>query len=90
VAAPTAVVAASAVATPAPVSAAGLADMEVDEEEILLTEEEISLFPDIPKEIKPTRLPGTHERGPLLLKLAVFALAGLNLAAAILFFWKVL
>ena len=81
--------AAQAVATPAAVSAAALADLTIDDE-VVLTQEELSLFPDIPREIKATRLPGTHERGPLLLKIAVALLAAANIVVAALFFWQVL
>ncbi|MFN8377286.1 MAG: tetratricopeptide repeat protein [Anaerolineae bacterium] len=88
----TAATAKPAASAPAPnaLSAAALGDIEIDEDEILLTEEEMSLFPDIPKEIKATRLPGTSERVPLLLKIAVFVLVPLNIVAAMLFFWQVL
>lgn len=79
-----------AAGAPAARSAAALADISLEGDEIYLTEEEESLFPDIPKEIKATRMPGTNERVPLLLKLAVFILVPLNIAAALLFFWKVM
>lgn len=82
--------AAPAASGPAALSASALAGIEVGEDEVLLTSEEMSLFPDIPKEVRPTRLPGTRERVPLLLKIAVFILAPLNVIAAILFFWKLL
>jgi hypothetical protein len=77
-------------AAPAAITAAGLADMDIDEHEVLLTEDEAALFPEIPREVKATRLPGTHEGGPLLLKLAVFLLAVLTLGTGALFFWQVL
>ncbi|MBL8132797.1 MAG: bacterial transcriptional activator domain-containing protein [Anaerolineae bacterium] len=41
-----------------------------------------SLFPDIPAEIKPTRLPGTIEQAPLVTTLLVILLVLANLAVA--------
>lgn len=79
-----------AAGVPAARSAAALADISLEGDEIYLTEEEESLFPDIPKEIKATRLPGTNEQVPLLIKIAVFILVPLNIVAAVLFFWKVI
>lgn len=67
-----------------------LADVPLDEDEAELIEDEDRLFPEIPREIKATRLPGSHERGPFLLKLAAVVLVPLNLAAAILLLWKLL
>ncbi len=67
-----------------------LADVPLDDDEVVLIEDEDRLFPEIPREIRPTRLPGSHERGPLLLKLAAVLLVPLNLAAAILLLWKLL
>ncbi|MCC6614997.1 MAG: hypothetical protein IT320_16075 [Anaerolineae bacterium] len=43
-----------------------------------------ALFPDIPEEIRATRLPGTAERLPILLILILALLLGLNIAAAIM------
>lgn len=81
---------AAAPASTAALSAAALGEISIGDEEIALTDEEISLFPEIPKEIKATRMPGTKEHGPLLLKIAVIVLVPLNIAAAVLFFWQVL
>ncbi len=71
-----------------PVGPANLADVEVDDDELELPEGEDELFPEIPREIKATRLPGTSERGPLLLKLAAVLLIPLNIVAAALVLWK--
>ena len=81
---------AAAAATPAPRSAAGLADLGVDDDEIELPEDGELIFPNIPKEIRATRLPGTNEGVPVLLRVAVILLAVLTFGSAILFFWKVI
>jgi hypothetical protein len=73
-----------------PWGVADLRELEVEDEEIEVPEAEAGLFPNIPREIRATRLPGTHERGPLLVKLAAVLLVPLNLAAALLLLWKLL
>jgi hypothetical protein len=73
-----------------PWSTADLRDMEVEDEDIEESEAVTGLFPTIPREIRATRLPGTHERGPLLVKLAALLLVPLNLAAALLLLWRLL
>lgn len=65
-------------------------EIELDDEEMLDAGDGEEFFAGIPREIKATRLPGTHQRGPLLLKLAVLALIPLNFAAALLLLWRLL
>lgn len=50
--------------------------------EVPAEEEESELFGYIPKAIRPTRLPGTHERTPILLVLAALLLIVLNVGVA--------
>ena len=57
--------------------------VEFDDESFEEVEYE-SLFPDIPDEIRATRLPGTKERLPMPLIIILGLLLGLNVAAAIL------
>lgn len=67
-----------------------LEDIDRDQDGIALEEGEGELFGFIPKEIRPTRLPGTRERVPFLLIAGVFALVLLNLGAAVLLAYRIL
>jgi hypothetical protein len=51
---------------------------------------ESEMFPTIPKSVKATRLPGTNERGPVLLKLLAVVLLVANVAAGVLLAARVL
>ncbi|HYO87981.1 MAG TPA: tetratricopeptide repeat protein [Candidatus Limnocylindrales bacterium] len=74
-----------------PLGATYLGDLEIDDDEAtIVAEHGNEFFPDIPREIRATRLPGTHERGPFMLKLAALLLVPLNLAAAVLLLWRLL
>ncbi len=53
-------------------------------------EPEGEMFGYIPPEIAPTRLPGTVERTPILLTLAMIGLIVLNIAAAVMVMWGIL
>lgn len=61
-------------------------DIDRDRDGIYLEEEENegALFGVIPASIRPTRLPGTRERAPLFLVLAIIVMVVLNLGAGIL------
>ena len=61
-----------------------LYDADKDQDGKFLEEEEGLLFAQIPGEIKPTRLPGTRERAPLVLVLATVLLVIVNVGAAAL------
>jgi hypothetical protein len=74
--------------SPAPRTATGLADLTIEADDIVVPENEDALFPQIPREIKATRMPGTNEGVPILLRVAVILLAVLTFGSALLFFWK--
>ena len=59
-----------------------LYDIDQDADEAFLEPGEGELFESIPAEIKPTRLPGTRERAPLLLVLLAVVLTLANIGAA--------
>lgn len=59
-----------------------LYDIDQDADEAFLEPGEGELFSDIPAEIKPTRLPGTRERAPVLLVLLAVVLVLANIGAA--------
>ncbi len=59
-------------------------DIDRDRDGIYLEEDEGALFGVIPASIRPTRLPGTRERAPLFLILAILVMGALNLGAGIL------
>lgn len=61
-----------------------LYDADKDQDGEFLEEEEGLLFAQIPGEIKPTRLPGTRQRAPILLVLATVLLVIINVGAAAL------
>lgn len=71
-------------------SSAYMDEVELGDDEIYDIDDEQEFFAGIPREIKATRLPGTHQRSPLLLKLAVLILIPLNFAAALLLAWRLL
>jgi len=61
-----------------------LYNADADQDNKFIEEGDGSLFSQIPGTIKPTRLPGTKERPPLLLVLASIVLIVVNILAAAL------
>ncbi len=63
---------------------------EDERDETFLEENEEGLFGYIPPEIAPTRLPGTRERTPILLTLALIVLILLNIGVGSLVMFVIL
>jgi hypothetical protein len=69
--------------SPPPQESSALYTLDNRHDSNVLEDEEGEMFGYIPPEISPTRLPGTVERTPILLRLGVVLLVVINLALAI-------
>jgi hypothetical protein len=76
--------------SPSPQESSALYTIDNRRDSNVLEDEEGEMFGYIPPEISATRLPGTNERTPILLRLGVVLLVVLNLALAIGVMWGIM